>query len=538
MRYFNCNAVIGKNWQNAGDFSNAAELIKHMDSLGVDRSLVYHEYAQSGSTMGGNRELMEQIAPYSDRLFPIFCLTPPDFYRTGRMEYMRSVAASGKVRAFRISNAIRPKRFEALIETLAEFKPLFMFDSIRAKGDYTDDFIYLGERYPQVSFVVTRQMWVGMNTAFDAMRAVPNFYVDTSILHINHVLELIRDEFGIERLLYGFNFAATCGASQGALAQADFTPEEKELVAHGNLERLLGIPALEKPLAPEPDLSRKPLWKTFREGKKLEGVEIWDAHSHWGSNTRPDGWIIRGHDDQEGMLGDIVGVLDKLGMTKSCLIPGLRGKPLELTRELEQRAKAFPGRLYGYVPYNPFYAELWTEEVLDDLFSRDFFIGFKTLCSYWQIRLDDPRFEPLWQYADRYHLAVLGHNWGDNWNSPSMLKDTVKRYPNAQFLLGHSGGNLRGRMEAEELAESSPNVHLEVCASFCCERSLCKSIERLGIERFVFGSDTYCHNVAYELASFLSLPLPDAELLPALAENMKKVVAAIRRPLPPGGKNR
>ena len=119
-----------------------------------------------------------------------------------------------------------------------------------------------------------------------------------------------------------------------------------------------------------------------------------------------------------------------------------------------------------------------------------------------------------------------------------MLKDTVKLYPNAQFLLGHSGGNLRGRMEAEELAESAPNVHLEVCASFCCERSLCKSIERLGIERFVFGSDTYCHNVAYELASFLSLPLPDEQLLPALADNMKKIVAAIRRPPSPEGKHR
>ena len=61
MRYFNCNAVIGKNWQNARDFSHAADLIRHMDSLGVDRSLVYHEYAQSGSTMGGNRELLAEI---------------------------------------------------------------------------------------------------------------------------------------------------------------------------------------------------------------------------------------------------------------------------------------------------------------------------------------------------------------------------------------------------------------------------------------------------------------------------------------------
>lgn len=533
MRYFNCNAVIGKNWQNAGDFATAADLVKHLDGLGVDRSLVYHEYAQSGSTMGGNSELLEQIRPYSDRLFPIFCITPPDFYRTGRMQYLRSVAASGQVRAFRISNAIRPRRFEALIGALAEYKPLFMFDSIRAKGDYTEDFIYLGKRYPQVSFVVTRQMWVGMNTLFDAMREVPNLYVDTSILHINHVYELIRDEFGIGRLLYGFNFAATSGASQGALAHADFTAAEKELVAHGNLEKLLGIPALDRPLAPEPDLADKPLWKAFREGRRLENVEIWDAHSHWGSNTRPDGWIIRGHDDRENMLADIAGVLDKLGMSRSCLIPGLRGKPKELTYELEERAKAFPGRFLGYVPYNPYFAELWTQEVLDDLFSRDFFIGFKTLCSYWQIRLDDPRFEPMWRYADRHHLAVLSHNWGDNWNSPAMLTDIVKRYPGVQFLIGHSGGNLRGRLEAEKLAAEAPNVYLEVCAEFCCERSLAEAIRTLGIERFLFGSDTYCHNVAYELASFLSLPLPDDELRPALADNMKRIVAAIRRPAPP-----
>jgi len=448
---------------------------------------------------------------------------------------MRSVAASGKVRAFRISNQIKPIHFEAIIGALVEFEPLIMFDSMRAKADYTEDFLYLARRFPQVSFVLTRQMWVGMDIPFDVMRQVPNFYLDTSYLHINHVLELIRDEFGIERLLYGFNFASNYGASQGALAQAPFTDAEKEAVAHGNLERLLGIPALTQPLAPEPDFSKKPLWKAFREGKRLENVEIWDAHSHWGSNTRPDGWIIRGHDDQENMMSDIAGVLDRLGMSRSCLIGGLRGKPLELTYEMERRAAEFPGRFYGYVPYNPYYAELWTEEVLDDLFSRDFFIGFKTLCSYWQIRLDDPRFEPLWKYADRYNLAVLSHNWGDDWNSPAMLRETVKRYPNVQFLIGHSGGNVRGRLEAEELAESAPNVHLEVCASFCCDRSLCRSIERLGIDRFVFGSDTYCHNVAYELASFLSLPLPDDELRPALADNMKKVVSRIRRPSPRSG---
>jgi hypothetical protein len=47
-----------------------------------------------------------------------------------------------------------------------------------------------------------------------------------------------------------------------------------------------------------------------------------------------------------------------------------------------------------------------------------------------------------------------------------METEIVKKYPNAIFLLGHSGGGTPGRFEAIELAQNNDNVYLEFCGSF------------------------------------------------------------------------
>jgi len=49
-----------------------------------------------------------------------------------------------------------------------------------------------------------------------------------------------------------------------------------------------------------------------------------------------------------------------------------------------------------------------------------------------------------------------------------------------------------------------------------------------GIEKVVFGSDAEGHDLAWELGRFLSIPLPDRKLAPALADNFKKIMKGIK----------
>ena len=87
---------------------------------------------------------------------------------------------------------------------------------------------------------------------------------------------------------------------------------------------------------------------------------------------------------------------------------------------------------------------------IDDLFSRNYYVGFKMHNNHWSIPVTDPRFEPVWKYADKHRLPILLHTWDDKYDAPKMLTDIVARYPNAMFILGHSGN--ADRMDAEMLA--------------------------------------------------------------------------------------
>ncbi len=528
MNYFALNAMIGKGAYAQPEFPTPESLIEHLDYLGVDRSLVYSVVSRDFSPINGNKALLRELEPFKERLFPTFVLTPADYFEYGNMDYLREQTASGRVRTFRVCPSISRfpiRQLERVLAELAEFEPIILMDS-KFGMDQTAfrDLEYLAGKYEKINFILCRQMWSGFGNVLDLMWRCPNVHVDISWLHMRDTIEMVRDKFGIERLFFGIGYKSHYGAAIGTLAQARLTPEEREKIAHVNLEKLIKISPLTQKLAKEPAiLAEKPLWNKFRSGQKLEDVKIYDAHGHSGVHTR--GWYIRDN-DPETYLGVLVKQMNHLGI-ETLFLSGesaLFGDPVQGNLDLERQAAPYPGRFRGYAVYNPFYQDTLTTTVLDDLFSRDFYAGFKILPSYWGIKVTDSGYNLVWEYADKHHLPVLIHTWNDNYNSPSMLTDIVKKYPNAKFLLGHSGGGTPGRLEAEALTASSPNVFMEFCGTFCSDRSLVIAIEKFGIERIVFGSDTGAHNQAYELSAFLSLPLPDKKLLPALAANMEKIL--------------
>lgn len=528
MNYFALNAMIGKGAYAAPDFPDAESLIGHLDYLGIDRTLVYSVKARDFSPIAGNRQLLEDIAPYKNRLIPSFVLTPADFFGYGVMDYYKRKLSSGEVKTFRLCptfSRFPVRQIERVLAELADYGPAVLMDSVFSTDDLEHrDLEYLAARYPGIHFIICQKMWGGFGSILDLMWRCPNVYLDISWLHMRDTIEFVRDEFGIERLLFGIGYKSHYGAAIGTLAHADITPDEREAIAHGNLEKLLKMPPLKEKLAVEPPLLKeKPLWNKFRNGGKLDGLTVYDAHGHSGLHTR--GWFLR-ESDPETYLDVLVRHMDGNGVDTLFLSgeEALFGDVLPGNRKLEECAKPYPGRFRGYFVYNPLYKDELTKAVMDEFFSRDFWAGFKILPSYWRFKLNDPVFNPVWEYADEHHLPVLIHTWNDSWNPPSMLNEIAKKYPNAKFLLGHSGGGTPGRLESEQLALENPNVYLEFCGTFCSDRSLVKAYELLGSERIVFGSDTGAHNESYELSAFLSLPLPDRELIPALHGNMAKIL--------------
>ena len=526
---FNVNALMGNGAYEEAQYPNAESLVEHLDYLGIDRSLVSHVEARDLNPTWGNRRLLTEIdeSGYSDRLIPAFVISPSCYYEKGALAFLKENLSSGKVRALRIYPSV--SRFpilllERIFSELSQWEPAVLCDcaTFGSENDIRD-FVALAEKFPKMSFVFTQKMWPGFGSLIDAMWRQKNIYVDISWVHMRDTVNLMIDEFGAERLLFGIGYKSHYGASVAALAHYQITQGQRELIAHGNIERLLKINPLRKKLSAAPQiLEEKPLWKTCRNGQPLKGVKVIDAHGHTGPTHR--GWYIRDIDFEE-YIKIMADQMDRLGIEKTVISAetALFGEAVGGNSFAEKHLLKHLDHFAGYLSFNPLYGKELSAE-LDNFFKRGFFIGFKILAGYWKVPVTDSSYDVVWKYADKYRLPILLHTWDDSYNSPAMLKDIVKKYPSASFLLGHSGGGTRGRIEAEELALANPNVFLEFCGTFCTPRPFEDSMKIVGIDRVLFGSDTGAHDQAWELGRYLSMPVPDRQLIPGLGENFMKIL--------------
>jgi predicted TIM-barrel fold metal-dependent hydrolase len=201
---------------------------------------------------------------------------------------------------------------------------------------------------------------------------------------------------------------------------------------------------------------------------------------------------------------------------------------------MEKGLSKYGDRFHGFFSGLAFKTEKKEKLIprLDELFSRSYYAGIKMHNSHWNIPVTDPDFNGVWEYADRHRLPVLLHTWNEATDAPKMLTEIVPKYPNAIFILGHSGNT--DRPDAEKLAQEHPNVYLEWCGSFIDPTDWRETLQRLGNRRLLYGSDfvswesRWGHDPSWEMGRLLSMDVPDETLLPILGANMKEILAKRR----------
>ena len=95
---FNVNGSIGKSAYGATDFSTVSDMLKHMDYLGIDRSLAWHLAARDMNPAYGNRKLLAEISEVGaeERILPAFIITPACFYGNGVLDYLKECFSLNK----------------------------------------------------------------------------------------------------------------------------------------------------------------------------------------------------------------------------------------------------------------------------------------------------------------------------------------------------------------------------------------------------------------------------------------------------------
>jgi len=519
---FDATKYIGAGSTESPDFPTAADLLAHLDRLDIDRALVWHIAARDLHPMVGNEQLLREIdaTPGArDRLIPAFVIMPTMLYERDTMGHFQELVKQYQIRAFRFFGAARNwplKLITPIMRTVLPMEPLLMLDM--AHVDLNDTLAFTAE-FPQVPLIITQAMWPHYATLYKLLEERQNIYVETSLLHTYRTLEHLIHHFGPERIIFGTGAKSNNGAAIAALAHAEVTEEQRACIAHRNLDRLLGIPPA--PRAARPACGEG-LWPRLLRRERL-GPQIIDAHTHLG---RIGTWLAESS-DLHVQVDAALASMDRMGV-RAMIVSGLEALHLDAlagNTYLEEQLTPYGDRFRGYFAFNPLYAEKLTP-VLDDFFARPFFIGFKLLNDYWGIPITDPRITPMWEYADAHRLPVLMHTWQGSHNAPRMLREIVPRYPNAFFLLAHSGAN--DRPDAEALAHAYPNVYLEWCGSFTYTDCWTRTLARLGPRRLVYGTDGMLHNPAWEIGRLLSLDMPDDDFIPILGQNMYEILAQRR----------
>ncbi len=518
---FDVNGSVGCPANARPAFRTPADLLRHMDRLGIGRSIVFHIAARDYNPSHGNQKLLTELGPASDRLIPAFVIGPSLLYERGALAQLQQAVATRAVRAIRLCpGTLRYPlmQVEAVLAAIAEHHPVVLVD--RHELGASGDLVPLAKQFPQISFIYTQTMWGHFATVLDLMQRCPNILVDTSWLHMGGAIELVIEKFGATRLVFGIGPRAHNGASITELMDVPIAKTDRDLIAHGNLDRLLGLPT-----GPALQPARPgQLWQRLLAGQPLQ-TDILDAHGHLGP---PGTWMHAARDIEEEAT-DLLRRMDRVGI-RTAIISGMEalfGDPVAGNNALEKTLRPHGDRFKGYVAFNPIYeAEL--KPHLDDFLARPFFVGFKLLCDYWQVTVTDPRLVTVWEYANQHRLPILLHTWDGPYSHPSLLRDIVKQYPNAFFLLGHSGGGESGRQAAEEVAIANPNVYLEWCGSFCCLKPFEETLQRVSHRQVVFGTDAAVHSPAWELGRALSLEVPDDILVPILGANMRTILASRR----------
>ena len=539
--YINVNGCYGQGPYARPDYAALQDLLDGMDRLGIGQAVVYHSNARDLHPVYGNSFLMDDIANTPgafERIIPALAVNPSMLAGSGEMESVISLLQddrAGCIALFPVTNRYRLLEIRPVLDRIRQYRPLILIDVTEMTSEDMEDLAGIATDYPELFFVIRQIMWWQFSRVFNLLGRTENIEADISWLHTRDSIRILMDQAGPGRLVFGAGYRAHGGASLAALSWADISQAEKDAVASDNLIAMLPEgPVRERALAGRktvPCRIGNRFWNTFIEEKPLSDVLVIDAHTHIGPFTRS--WFLKDN-SIEGQIAQLERDRKRFGIDQFYSQPetAMFGQAIEGNRMVEKvflsHRELLP-HFHGNLFYNAIYSELYTEEILDDFFRGGYFCGFKVLPEYLKVDIADPRFIPCFEYADRHHLHILIHTWEGEYGTALQCAEVAKAYPNATFILGHTGGGSEGRHQCEQIAQDPryANCMFEFCGSFTTGIRWEDSLEKIDYHRVLYGTDTIVHDIAWELGRLLSLDIPEEQIEAILGKNMKTVTGKV-----------
>jgi len=499
------------------------DFVREYDYYGIAAGLAHHACAVEYHQDYGNRRLLREIEG-QPRLVTQWVLMP---HHTGEIapadELIPEMLELG-VRAARIYPKMHG--YDLAEDICGPMLGLLQDRRVPLFVDVTEMSIgqaaALCGRYPELPVILCGVAWSSDRTLEPALAKATNLQIETHAFQGHRAYERFVEQFGSERLIFGTGLPhCSPGAAMMMSLYEDIEDDEREKIAGGNLLRLVKDVRADGPCPIEeirPGEAREdddPIMAALREGLPLDDEFIFDSHGHIG------------HEDSMGIArtqlpyidGDgLVGTMDRCGIDH-CIVSTWSGITHgdEDSNDITLRAvERHEGRLLGYGCVNPRYPQEMQAEVRRVMRSGAM-VGFKPYPPQQQVPLTDIRQTPMLEWADRSGAPVLCHGGlnGANAVTPDQLDWLGGLYPNAKFLLAHSGSAWALAEALVPVARMHDNIYAEITYTSILYGMLEYLVREIGRDRGLFGTDCVMRDAAPQLgwAAWARIPLEDKRMV-------------------------
>jgi len=241
MNFFDCNCQIGRyGVRHPEAFTTADELVREMEYSGIGEALAYHSMAKEYAPSVGNEMLLKEIEGKPIR--PCWVVMP---HNTGEMpapdELLRLMSQHGvkAVRAFPAAQQFRLSDWCSgpLLDMLEANMIPFFLDMDQTNWE---DVAGVLKSHPRLNLVLLRTSYRIDRYIYPLFERYEGLRIEAATYQVTHGIEEVCTRFGAERLLFGTGLPFTeAGPSIAQITYAEISDEEKQLIASGNLKKLL-----------------------------------------------------------------------------------------------------------------------------------------------------------------------------------------------------------------------------------------------------------------------------------------------------------
>ena len=184
---------------------------------------------------------------------------------------------------------------------------------------------------------------------------------------------------------------------------------------------------------------------------------------------------------------------------------------------------AHPDRFIGFAFVSPSFPG----GILDELSRAIDKLGFRAIKlypPYVELALNDPAWDPIYQFASERNLAVIAHTGPGYESEPDKFGEAAGRFPGANFVAGHAGNNEPYRSQAITAAQSYPNYYLETCSTYRTPGVIEELVEKAGADRVLYGSDIPLMDPRAQIGKVITADISDEAKRLVLGGNAQRLL--------------